>query len=146
MKIFLIVALVIIGIFVFIFIAGIIFAVILGSKNKRHAYAVIKVSKLPEELRGALKKIFLYYKKDNSEEVNNIVSRISQEGIKTILDIIPKNRPANFSAGKFGDNLSWTAWKSTLTDKGYSNDASEIIAGIFFHDLDRILSDINGEN
>lgn len=146
MKIFLIAVLVIISVFVLIFIVGIIFAATLGSKKKRRAYAIVTVSKFPEKLKNKLQEIFLSYKKDNPEEVNNIVSRIDQEGLKTILDIIsPNNRPTNFSAGKFGDNLSWTAWRNTLADKGYSNDASEIIAGIFSHDLDSVFPDMHGK-
>lgn len=141
MKVILIIILIIAGIFVALFLAGMVSAAILGSKKKRRAFALVAIAQLPEELRSKLLTIFLSYQKEDVKRVNSLVQEMDREYLKLLLNITsPQNRPADFSAGRFGDNLSWTAMEISLTEKGYSANASKIIAGIFLHDFNEVLS------
>ncbi|GEM_PF-4531991 len=146
MKLVLII--IIIG-FIVWFIGGIISAAIFGRKKNRRAYAVLILAQLPEEIRKKLINIWLAYKNNNVEEVNNIVATIGSIQLSQLLGLIgPQNRPREFSAGKFGDNLSWTTCEITGQELGYTINASKILAGIIFHYLDIVLMEmeINRKN
>jgi cbb3-type cytochrome oxidase subunit 3 len=143
MKLILIIIAIIVVIFILLFLAGMVFAAVLGRKKNRRAYAIVILSKLPEETRKKLIDILLAYKNSNVEEVNNIVATIGAIQLNQLLGLVgPQNRPKEFSAGKLGDNLSWAANENALQDQGYTINASKIIAGIILHYLDIVLIEI----
>jgi len=144
MKIILIIAIIIISIFVLLFLTGMISAAFHGSKRKRRAHAIVMLSQLPKELTQKMIGILLAHKNNDAEEINSIVSTIGPNMLNQLLESIgPENRPREFSSGKFGDNLSWTAMENTLQERGYTINSSKIVTGIIFHNLDVVLMEIN---
>lgn len=115
-----------------------------GSKRKRRAHAIVMLSQLPKELTQKMIGILLAHKNNDAEEINSIVSTIGPNMLNQLLESIgPENRPREFSSGKFGDNLSWTAMENTLQERGYTINSSKIVTGIIFHNLDVVLMEIN---
>lgn len=135
---------IVISILVLIFLSGVISAAVLGRKKNRHAHATILLSQLPEELTGKMINIWLAHKNNDVEEINSIAGTIDSDMLNQLFNSIGlKNRPKEFSSGKFGDNLSWTAKESALQDHGYTINSSKIVTGIVLHDLDVVLMKIN---
>ncbi|MFA5126966.1 MAG: hypothetical protein WC465_03140 [Patescibacteria group bacterium] len=140
MKILLILIGVIVGFFLLLFIAGMVIAAITGSKKNRKVFAMTLLDQLPTELIQKLREIFKAHKSGNVEKVNKITESISAVQIHEVMNLLsPKSRPAQFSSGKLGDALAWTALENGLQENGYSNNASRIVAGIINLDLDSVL-------
>lgn len=144
MKIILIIAIIIVSVFVLIFFGGMVSAAFLGRKKNRCAQAIILLSRLPEELIKDMIDILLAYKNNDVGEVNRISNTIGSDMLNQLLKSIgSENRPKEFSSGKFGDNLSWTAMETELQDRGYTINSSKIVTGIILHDLNVALIEIN---
>ncbi len=141
MKIFLYIVLTIVGWFAVIFLAGFIKAALPTTNKKRRAYAVAFISTLPASQVKPLLDIFVAYKK---QEVNDANQVIVENGTNVVLPLVdalsPENRPALLSGGRTADITAWTMWMNLLTDKGYTENAAKLIAGIFIHELDPVLN------
>ena len=126
------------------FLVGVISAAFLGRKKNRHAHAIVLLSQLSEELIKDMIDILLAHKNNNVDEINKIAGTIGSDMLNQLLKSIgPENRPKEFSSGKFGDSLSWTAMENELQDRGYTINSSKIVTGIILHDLDIALIEIN---
>ena len=144
MKIILIIAIVIVSIFALMFFAGTISAAFLGRKKNRRAHAILLLSQLPEELVKNMMDILLAHKNNNVSEINRVTRTLGSDMLSQLLKSIgPENRPKEFSAGKFGDNLSWIAMENELQDRGYTINSSKIVTGIILHDFDIVLMEMN---
>lgn len=140
---FLIIILIIFVPFATVFIIGMIMAATQGSNKKRRGFALVTISQLSSEERDTLTNIYVAFRNKNIEKINKIVESLDKESLQILLDICsPQNRPPEFSSGKFGDNLSWTAMETEYQKLGYSQNASKILAGIILHNYDDILNKI----
>mgnify|MGYP001564602854 CR=1 FL=1 len=144
MKWIFVIVVIILAIFILVFLAGMASAAYLGSKKNRRTFAVGLLSQMPKEVIIKLIDILLRSKNNQVKEVNEIVADIETVQLDQLLGLFgPKNRPKEFSAGKFGDNLSWTAMEDALQDHGYTINASKLLTGITFHNIDDILIEMN---
>jgi uncharacterized protein (DUF2249 family) len=140
MNIFLIILLVIGGIFVVTFAVGMIAAAFSNSGKRQRVSSLTAKLRIPENLRAKLVDIFHEYKNGEVESVNKLVNDLDPSSLNILLAMAkPENRPAHLSSGSLGDETFRLVMEKTLTEKGYSSNATEAIIGILFYDLDKIL-------
>jgi len=134
-------------IFILIFLTGVISAAFLGRKKNRRAHAIVLLSQLTKELIEKMIDILLAHRTNNMEKINSIMSALGSDTLNQLLKLLrPENRPKNFSSGKFGDNLSWTAMEKALQDQDYTINSSKIVTGIILHNLDVVLMEMDNKN
>lgn len=139
MKILLIVVLVIVSLLILNFIFWYIVAMV-TDKKRTASYTKHLVNSLPLLTRIHLIIILKAYKKEDVEKVNGLVQKMESSDVESLVKMLhPSNRSPEFSAGKFGNELSWTVWLNSLSDAGYSENASKILACCFLNSLGKVL-------
>lgn len=135
-----IMALTVVSIFVLWLIVGMLSAAFAGRSKNRRAYAIGALSRLPRELIEKMVDIVSAHKNNDVRAVNRIVGTINLMALDKLLEALgPENRPKEFSAGKFGDALSWTVLEKALQKRGYTAHASKLVAGMTLNDIDDVL-------
>ncbi len=92
------------------------------------------------DAKSMLFDIFKLYQTKKISEVNNIVEKTTNTTDEIISKLSPENRPKYFSSGKIFDITTWTAYQTNFMENGYSELASSLLAGVFFFELDELLS------
>lgn len=145
-TILIIIGVVIVLVFVLTFLMGAISAALLGNKKNRRAHAIVLLSQLPQGLIKDMVLISSAHKNNDIDEANKITSTIGSDALGRLFKLVgPENRSKEFSSGKFGDSLSWTAMENELQDRGYTINSSKIVTGIVLYDLDIVLMEIESK-
>lgn len=143
MKTILIILFGILSVFIIIFLVGFVVAAV-TNKKREHAYSILLLSQLTEDIRNKLIDILFAYGNKDSDEINRIICSIGQDELNCLISMLgPDNRPKDLSSGKFGDYLSWKAMENSLQEQGYTINSSKIITGIVLHGLDNMLSKLH---
>lgn len=136
MQAFLFVVLFVVGgivlLFLITFLVGFILAASTSSEKKLKEWArgVIN-TELSEKERYALREIWLSFKSKDTTRAGEVLAELKPDEIAHLKGICAPNfRPKVFSAGAFGDNLSWQVWFDRAKEIGFGNDEAHIIAGI----------------
>lgn len=135
MRIVLIILAVIASLFLLNFIFWYIYAAV-TDKKRTERYTKHIISSLPKFTVIQLSIILKEYDAKNVEEVNKLVQHIYGPTFDKIIDLLhPENRPKEFSAGKLGNQMAWSAWLSRLKEEGYNEKASKLIAVCYINHL-----------
>lgn len=127
------------GLFVLSIIFWFVYAAVTDKKRTAN-YAELSLLFFDDASKKQLQKIVTLYEEDKVEEINKLVKGLNKEFANRVVDKLhPSRRPPDLSSGKFGDELAWSSWLLRLKDRGYSKEASEIIACCYINSLDKIL-------
>ncbi len=132
MKILIVLALIVVGFFVLIFLAGFIIAMLTGSEKKMKGWAKeFLEGNLSVEEKEALDGIWKAFQAGKTEVAEELLNSLSPQEVAKLKKICsPDIRPVQFSSGAAGDNLTWDVWFNEAKEKGFSETSSYIIAGI----------------